>query len=154
MDADPLEYLRKAEFVPVHRAADEPVSVRAFDLNVKAVAPQEDIGGGESDALVAVEEAVVVCERFHQRRRFFFERVVIAGLRTKNGGLNRTLIADTVETAEQLDQSMLHPVAFRHRQVIGHLAFYFARRCNKSRLRATDCSKASITSVRTKCCDG
>jgi hypothetical protein len=33
------------------------VSVRAFDLDAKAVASQEDIGGGESDALIAVEEA-------------------------------------------------------------------------------------------------
>jgi hypothetical protein len=33
------------------------VSVQAFDLDVKTVAPQEDIGGGESDALIAVEEA-------------------------------------------------------------------------------------------------
>ena len=58
----PVEDLGKAEFVPVHRAPiyrtnDEGVSVQAFDLDVKAVAPQEDIGGGESDALIAVEEA-------------------------------------------------------------------------------------------------
>jgi hypothetical protein len=40
----------------------------------------------------------------------FFDGVVIAGLWTKNGGLNRALIADTMETAEHaehLDQSML-----------------------------------------------
>jgi hypothetical protein len=54
---DPVEDLGKAEFVPVHRADDERVSVRAFDLDAKAVASQEDIGGGESDALIAVEEA-------------------------------------------------------------------------------------------------
>ena len=66
--------------------------------------PQKDVGGGESDALIAVEEAVVVAERLHQRSRFFFDGVVIAGLRTKNGGLNSALIADTMETAEHLDQ--------------------------------------------------
>ena len=118
---DPVEDLGKAEFVPVHRAVDERVSVQALDLDVKAVASQEDIGGGESDALIAVEEAVVVAERLHQRSRFFFDGVVIAGLRTKNGGLNSALIADTMETAEHLDQSMLHPVDFRYRKIIRHL---------------------------------
>jgi hypothetical protein len=64
---------------------------------------------------------VVVAERLHQRSRFFFDGVVIAGLRTENGGLNGALIADTMETAEHLDQSMLHPVDFRDRKVIRHL---------------------------------
>lgn len=103
MLTDPVEDLGEAEFVPVQRAVDERVSVQAFDLDVKAVASQEDIGGGESNALIAVEEAVVVAERLHQRSRFFFDRVVIAGLRTKNGGLNSALVADTMETAEHLD---------------------------------------------------
>ena len=47
----------KAEFVSVHRADYERVSVQALDFDVKAVAPQEYIGGGESDAPTAVEEA-------------------------------------------------------------------------------------------------
>ena len=99
---DPVEDLGKAEFVPVHRAGDERVSVQAFDLDVKAVASQEDIGGGESDALIAVEEAVVDTEQLHQCGRFFLEGVVIADLRTEHGGLNRALIADAMETAEHL----------------------------------------------------
>jgi hypothetical protein len=57
---DPVEDLGKAEFVPVHRAVDERVSVQALDLDAKAVASQVDIGGGESDALIGVEEAVIV----------------------------------------------------------------------------------------------
>src|SRR5579863_4284416 len=118
---NPVEDLGKAEFVPVHRAHDERVSVQAVDHDVKAVAPQEDIGGGEGDALVAVEEAVVITQRFHQCSRFFFDGIVIAGLRTKNGGLNSARIADTMDTAEHFDQSMLHPVDFRHRKVIRHL---------------------------------
>ena len=121
MLADPVEDLGKAEFVPLHRAIDERVSVQALDVDVKAVASQEDIGGGESDALIAVEEAVIVAERLHQRSRFFLDGVVIAGLRTKNGGLNRALVADTMEIAEHLDQSMLHPVDFRYRKIFRHL---------------------------------
>ena len=118
---DPVEDLGEAEFVPLHRSNDECVSIPAFDLDVKAIAPQEDIGGGERDALIAVEEAVVVAERLHQHGRFFFNGVVIADLRTKNGGLNRALIADTMETAEHLNQPILHPVDFRYRKVIRHL---------------------------------
>jgi hypothetical protein len=118
---DPVEDLGKAEFVPLHRAIDECVSIQGFDLDVKAVPPQEDIGGSESDALITVEEAMVVAERLHQRGSFFFDGIVIADLRTKNGGLNSALIADTMETAEHLDQSMLHPVDFRYREVIRHL---------------------------------
>jgi hypothetical protein len=58
----------------------------------------------------------------------------MADLGTKNGGLNSAFIADSVKTAEHLSQSMLHPVDFRHRKVIRHLASYFARRCNRSRV--------------------
>jgi len=93
---DPVEDLGKAEFVPLHRAIDECVSIQGFDLDVKAVPPQEDIGGSESDALITVEEAMVVAERLHQRGSFFFDGIVIADLRTKNGGLNSALIADTM----------------------------------------------------------
>jgi len=81
---DPVENLGKAEFVPLHRADDERMSIQAFDLDVKSVAPREDIGGCESDALIAVDEAVVVRKRLYQRGRFFFDGVVIASLRTKN----------------------------------------------------------------------
>jgi len=57
---DPVEDLGEAEFVPIHGAVDEGVSVQAFDLDVKAVRSQEHIGGGEGDARITVEEAVVV----------------------------------------------------------------------------------------------
>ena len=99
MLTNPVEDLRKAEFVSVHRSEDKRVPVQAFDLNVKAIASQKHIGGSESDALIVVEEAVVVAKRLHQSSRFFLDGVVIAGLRTKNGGLNHALVADTMETA-------------------------------------------------------
>ena len=56
MLTEPVKDLGKAEFVPVDRAVDERVSVHAFDLNVKAMASQEDVGGGESDALIAIHD--------------------------------------------------------------------------------------------------
>jgi hypothetical protein len=118
---DPVKNLDKAEFVPVHGTGDEHVSICAADLDVKTATPQEDIGGGESDAPIAFQEAVVVAERLHQGGRFFLDGIAIAGLRAKNGGLNRALIADTMETAEHLDQSVLHPVDFRYGKVLRHL---------------------------------
>ncbi len=99
------------------------MSLNALDLDVEAITPQKDVGGGEGDALIAVEEAVVVAERLHERGRFFFEGIVIADLRTKNGGLNQASMSYAMETAEQLDEPVLHPVDFRHRKVIRHLPF-------------------------------
>jgi hypothetical protein len=121
--ANPVKDLAKSKFTPLYGAADERVSLSAFDINVEAVAPKEDIGGGECDAFIASDEAeaVVVAERFHQGGCFFFDGIVIPGLRTKNSGLNRAFIADTMYTAKQLDQSMLHPVDFRYRKIIRHL---------------------------------
>ena len=71
--SDPVENLRKAEFASLHRARDKRVSLRALDLNVKAVASQENISSGKCDALVTVKEAMVVDERFHQRSSLFID---------------------------------------------------------------------------------
>ena len=71
------------------------------DLEKETVDPQERVGRGKCDAaLVAVQEALTVGERFHQHCGFFFERAVVAGLRTENGGLNCALVADTMKAAE------------------------------------------------------
>lgn len=80
MLTDPVDDWGKAEFVPLHRALDECMFIHGFDLDVKAVPPQEDIGGGESDALITVEEGILVAERLHQRGSFFFDGIVIADL--------------------------------------------------------------------------
>lgn len=100
---NPIEDLDEVEFVPVHRADNELVTAKAFDIDVKAVAPQKDVSGSEGNSLIAVEEVVVIAKRFHQRGRFFFDGIVVSGLWTKNGGLDSALIADTMETAEDFD---------------------------------------------------
>ncbi len=117
----PVEDLSKAEFVPIHRTVDELVSDQAFDFDVEAVPPQEYIRSCKSDPLVAVEEAVVVTERLHQCGGLFFDGVVIASLRTKNGGLNSTFVADALEAAESFDQQKVHLVHFCHGQIFPHL---------------------------------
>src|SRR5580698_1730878 len=108
--ADPVENLGETEFAVIHKAVDKFVPSFGFHLDIKAVASQKDVGGRESNPLVAVEEAVIVAQRLHQRGRFFFQGVVVAGLGTENGGLNRILIANTVQAAEPVDQEVLHLV--------------------------------------------
>ena len=58
--ADPVEDLREAKFVAIHRTNDELAPFLCIDFDVETVAPQEDVSGGEGDPLVAVEEAVIV----------------------------------------------------------------------------------------------
>jgi hypothetical protein len=38
---DPVEDLGEPEFSPVHRAGNELVTLKGFDLDVKAIAPEE-----------------------------------------------------------------------------------------------------------------
>src|SRR5438270_3326032 len=140
-----------------------------FDLDVETVAAQEYVGGGEGNPLVAVDEAVIVAERLHQCSRLLFNRVVIAALGTENGSLDCVLIANPVTAAEPVDQQVLHLIHLCDRQIsfrqislrhslgeaLRYLAKrYLANRSSRSRLRATDCSNASITSGRTRCCEG
>jgi hypothetical protein len=115
----PAEYLSKTEFMPP--SSRQRTCPCRLNLDTKSVSTQEDISGGERDAFVAIAEAVAVCERLHQSRGFLFDRAVIAGLRSKNRSLNPAFIADTVRTAEELDESVLHPVDFGTREVIRDL---------------------------------
>ena len=118
---DPIHDSRKAELSPIHRAIDEVVSFLGVDVDIKTVATEKNVGGGEGDPLVPIDEAVIVAEGLHQRGRLFFEGVVIAGLGPENGGLHRALVADTMKATEHLDKQVLHLVDFRDRKVLRHL---------------------------------
>lgn len=117
----PIEDPRETELVAFHRAVDERVALRPRYLDVKSVSPQEDIGRSKSDTLVAIEEAVVITERFHQRRCFLLDRAAVSGLRAKNCGLNRALIADAMHATEHLNETVLHRIDFCDRQEVRHL---------------------------------
>lgn len=56
-----------------HTITDALCRNQVFDLDVKAVASGEDIGGCESIVLIAVEKSLIVAERVHQRGRFPFQ---------------------------------------------------------------------------------
>ena len=64
---------------------------------------------------------MVHAQRFHQGGSLFLHRVVVARLWTIHRRLNRTGIAYAMQTAEQLDEAMLHAVDFGHRKVLAHL---------------------------------
>lgn len=87
----------------------------AVEPHLSNLAPQQDLGGGESDALIATNEAMVVGERGHHssalrplllqtRAPLRSYGVVIAGLWMRNG-LNHALIADPTETPKHLEHS-------------------------------------------------
>lgn len=62
MLANPVEDLAKVKFTSSHRAVDELVPFLAADVNVRAVATQENIRCGEGDTLIALNESAIVCK--------------------------------------------------------------------------------------------
>ena len=57
----------KPKLTLIHRAVSKLESVQAGDVKVKTVAPQKDVDGGEGDALIAIDIAVSIAKRLHQR---------------------------------------------------------------------------------------
>jgi hypothetical protein len=64
--ADPDKNLGKAKFLPGYRAVDKSVSIYSFHFEIETVASQEHISSSEGDALVAVDEAMVVAQRLQE----------------------------------------------------------------------------------------
>jgi len=80
------------------------------------VQTQEYIGGEESDSFVAIDEGMIDKQRLEHRSRHFFDVRVVTGLWSKEGAFQKSLIANTVVTAESLDQSFLDSEYFIKRQ--------------------------------------
>ncbi len=120
--ADPVEDIREAEFVALHRAVDEFISVKRGNFEDEAIEFEEGCRRCECYALIAVDEAVIICQRFHQGGSFGLKRIVVTSLGTKNGGLDCVLVAYAVQAAEAVDQEMLHLVDFGDGQIdVRHL---------------------------------
>ena len=103
MFSNPVEDVRKIEFMPRYRAIDKSMAIRGIHFYEIAISPEKDVGCGESDALIAVNKSMVVGKGLHQRGGFFFDGIVIADLRPKNRGLYSSLVTDTMKTAEHFD---------------------------------------------------
>lgn len=112
MFADPIEDLREAKLLFLHGSHNELVSLLSGDVQVKAVAPEKDVGSGKGDALVSIDEAVIIGQGLHQCGSFFFDGIVVANLRTKNRGLHCVRVANAVMAAEHLDQQIVHSMNF------------------------------------------
>jgi hypothetical protein len=62
--AGPIEDEREAEFVALHGADDELMGREGVDVQQITVGAEHGIGHDEADAFVAVDEGVIVAERF------------------------------------------------------------------------------------------
>jgi len=118
----PLVKQRKAEFARFHGPYYELIGFPAAYIQIKSAQQKKCVHRGEPHTLVAVEEGVIVDERLEQRCGFFAQIVVVASLRTKDGGLQRALIAQAVDAAIFLNLVMMDGDDFSHRQVdaLGH----------------------------------
>ena len=119
----PIEDQGKAEPAFGDRVDHEDAGFPRIRFNGEAVHQQEGVTGIECDALVAVEEGVIVCQRLHQGRGLFCHAVVVASLRAENGGLQRPNISQAVGTAVSFDLPMMNGQDFCYRKVdtLGHL---------------------------------
>src|SRR3984885_6443481 len=83
---------------------------------------QKDINHGECDALIAIDERMVLDQAFQERRSFVNERIVISGLRTMQSRLERACITNSRGAAVATDQLLVEKKSIGHRDVFRHLA--------------------------------
>ena len=67
VSGEPFPDLPDAEFSFADRFCDELVRRESFDFQIMAVDTQKCVRRRDTDSLVAVEEGMVIGERFHQR---------------------------------------------------------------------------------------
>jgi hypothetical protein len=123
----PIEDHGKTEPAFSDSADHEDVGLLWIRFDREAVHQQERVTGIECDALVAVEEGVIVRERFHQARGFFCQTGVIASLRAEDGGLQGPHISHAMGTAVAFDLSMVNGQDFGYREVGTRGHFYLLR---------------------------
>src|SRR6185369_1906474 len=95
-----------------HRLRADPPSIHA----------KEDIGGRESDSLVAVDERVIHRKALEERRGFPQDVVVVPALRPEQGRLQRSAVTEAMGPAEALDEDALHEHDLERRKVKTHFA--------------------------------
>src|SRR2546425_2098905 len=75
------------------------------------------MSSGESDALVAVDEWVIVGKRFHQCCGFLGDSAVVPDLWAEDGGLEESLIPESMGTAVLVDLLVMDLQDFAYGQV-------------------------------------
>ena len=89
MTAQPWDELVEAELVGFVERGDESVRLLGIRRETRAVDGEKCIRGGESRALVAVDEGMVLREALPERGGFLDQVGVITGLRPVEGGFQQ-----------------------------------------------------------------
>src|SRR5579883_1847064 len=83
---------------------------------------QEDIHHGKCDALVTINERMLLHQTLHERSSFLNDCCVVPGLRPMERSLERTHVAHPRRTAVTLDQDGMKEECIRGRDVLPHSA--------------------------------
>jgi len=114
---DPIEDERKTKPSLGHRVNYKNVCFSGVRDDGESIDQQKSVRRVEGYALVAINEGMIVCQRLHQRRRFFPQIGVIAGLRPEDGSLQSSLIPQALNATVMLDLAMMNGEYFRDGQV-------------------------------------
>lgn len=126
-----LETFESKLICPV-KLSDESIGSLGVRRDAQAVDREKGIGRGEGDALVAVDEGMVLREAFPKGRRFLDEVGVITGLRAEQGGFEQAEVADASGAAVAFYLVVVDGERFGKREVIGHSASFLYRSPNFS----------------------
>lgn len=123
MDSQPATYQIDSELSLLDGSCDEFERRGSFDLNVVTVDAEKGIRGREANSLIPVDERMIVCEGFHQCRRFMYQVVVVTALRAKDSRFEQTPIAYSLDTTEFLYEPAMNFKRFRDGKIEkpGHL---------------------------------
>src|SRR5207253_911924 len=91
MRIDPRQNWAEAEFSFDNRLNHKIIGIKRIYFQIMSIDEQKSVSCCEGDAFVAVEEWVIVRQGLHQSRRFFGYAGIVAGLWTKNSGLQQPL---------------------------------------------------------------
>ncbi len=112
MGRDPHPDWADSELSLPNRVSYELMSGRGFDGEIVTVETQKGIRDREARPFVSIDERMIVDERFHQSGRFVHQVIIVAALRAENRRLQQTSIANSVNSAEFLDELPMHRDCF------------------------------------------
>src|SRR5882724_10914532 len=117
MFIDPLEDWLEAELSFFDRLRHKVACRQWLYFEIKAVDDYKGVGRGKRYALVTVKEWMIVRQRFHQRCGLLSDAIVVANLRTEDGGLQECFIPESVNSAVGFDELVMNLKNFGYGQV-------------------------------------
>jgi hypothetical protein len=122
--AQPRDQPVEAELVGLVEPDNKSVRLLRTGRETRAVDGEKGIRGGESRALVAVDEGTVLRKTLPERGSFLNQVGVISGLRPVEAGFQQPRISDALGAAVALDLVGVHGQDFGHCKVVRHLASF------------------------------